>query len=127
MVLGAGFGQRTRSVIRVACASSRSMHRRRRRGSEDAWPSSDSNAAVQLSLVPVDFEAGESWLAEAVEAGLDPASPVVVSMLGVTMYLTREAVLATLRQAASLPPGSTTVFTYSRLHRDGTAGGAPLP
>ncbi|HNP57999.1 MAG TPA: SAM-dependent methyltransferase [Gordonia sp. (in: high G+C Gram-positive bacteria)] len=68
----------------------------------------------QLSLVPVDFEAGESWLAEAVEAGLDPASPVVVSMLGVTMYLTREAVLATLRQAASLPPGSTTVFTYSR-------------
>jgi methyltransferase (TIGR00027 family) len=69
---------------------------------------------ARLRLVPVDFEAGESWLAKAVEAGLDPAVPTVVSMLGVTMYLTPEAISATLRQAASLAAGSILVFSYSR-------------
>ncbi|MCF8590143.1 class I SAM-dependent methyltransferase [Gordonia liuliyuniae] len=65
-------------------------------------------------LVPVDFEAGQSWLAEAKAAGLDPTAPTVVAMLGVTMYLTRDAISATLREAASLAPGSVTVFSYSR-------------
>jgi methyltransferase (TIGR00027 family) len=68
----------------------------------------------RLRLVPVDFEAGQSWLDEVVAAGLDPAIPTVVSMLGVTMYLTREAISATLRPAASLAAGSVTVFSYSR-------------
>ncbi len=53
-------------------------------------------AAERLHLVPVDFEAGESWLDQVVTAGLDPAIPTVVSMLGVTMYLSREAISATL-------------------------------
>jgi O-methyltransferase involved in polyketide biosynthesis len=35
-------------------------------------------------------------------------------MLGVTMYLTSEAISATLRQAASLAAGSIMVFSYSR-------------
>jgi methyltransferase (TIGR00027 family) len=69
---------------------------------------------ARLTLVPVDFEAGESWLEKVVSAGLDPAAPTVVSMLGVTMYLTREAISATLRLAASLVPGSVLVFSYSR-------------
>jgi methyltransferase (TIGR00027 family) len=69
---------------------------------------------ARLSLVPVDFEAGQPWLAEVVGAGLDMASPVVVSMLGVTMYLTREAILATLRAAAALTAGSKMIFSYSR-------------
>lgn len=69
---------------------------------------------VRPRLVPVDFEAGESWLGKAIEAGLDPAAPAVVSMLGVTMYLTPEAIAATLRQAASLAAGSIMVFSYSR-------------
>lgn len=68
----------------------------------------------RLRLVPVDFEAGESWLAKAVEAGLDTAEPAVVSMLGVTMYLTPEAISTSLRQAASLAAGSIMVFSYSR-------------
>lgn len=68
----------------------------------------------RLRLVPVDFEAGESWLDRVVAAGLDPAIPTVVSMLGVTMYLTREAISATLRAAASLAAGSVMVFSYSR-------------
>jgi methyltransferase (TIGR00027 family) len=69
---------------------------------------------ARLSLVPVDFEAGESWLEKVVDAGLDPAIPAVVSMLGVTMYLTREAISATLGVAASLAAGSVMVFSYSR-------------
>lgn len=68
----------------------------------------------RLRLVPVDFEAGESWLDRVIAAGLDPVLPTVVSMLGVTMYLTREAISATLRSAASLGAGSTMVFSYSR-------------
>lgn len=68
----------------------------------------------RLRLVPVDFEAGESWRDKVVAAGLDPAVPTVVSMLGVTMYLTREAISATLRAAASLAAGSVVVFSYSR-------------
>lgn len=70
--------------------------------------------STRLHLVPVDFEAGESWLDKAVEAGLDPAVPTVVSMLGVTMYLTPEAISTTLRQPASLAAGSIMVFSYSR-------------
>jgi len=68
----------------------------------------------RLRLVPVDFEAGESWLGKVVAAGLDPATPTVVSMLGVTMYLTREAISATLRTAAPLAARSVMVFSYSR-------------
>lgn len=71
-------------------------------------------APTRLHFVPVDFEAGQSWLDEVVTAGLDPALPTVVSMLGVTMYLTREAISATLRAAASLSSGSVMVFSYSR-------------
>lgn len=71
-------------------------------------------APERLRLVPVDFEAGESWLDEVVAAGLDPAIPTVVSMLGVTMYLTHEAITETLRAAASLAAGSVMVFSYSR-------------
>ena len=38
--------------------------------------------------------------------------PAVVASLGVSMYLTREANLATLRQLAALAPGSTLVMTF---------------
>lgn len=71
-------------------------------------------APAPLHLVPVDFEAGESWLDKVVSTGLDPTIPTVVSMLGVTMYLTREAISGTLRAAASLATGSVMVFSYSR-------------
>ncbi|WP_082399653.1 class I SAM-dependent methyltransferase [Gordonia phthalatica] len=65
-------------------------------------------------LVPVDFEAGESWLDATVAAGLDPSAPTAISLLGVTMYLTRAAITDTPRAAASLAPGSSIVFSFSR-------------
>jgi methyltransferase (TIGR00027 family) len=70
--------------------------------------------STRLHFVPVDFEAGQSWLTEVVTAGLDPTMPTAVSMLGVTMYLTRDAISATLRAAASLAAGSVMIFSYSR-------------
>ena len=65
-----------------------------------------------LRLVPVDFEAGESWWDQLVAAGFDPGRPAVVVSTGVTMYLTREANAATLRQMAGLAPASTFATTF---------------
>jgi methyltransferase (TIGR00027 family) len=66
-----------------------------------------------LRLVPVDFEADGSWWDRLVEAGFDVAEPAVVASLGVSMYLTRDANAATLRQLASLAPGSTLIMTFA--------------
>lgn len=65
-----------------------------------------------LRLVPVDFEAGASWQAEVAAAGFDPARPAVVASTGVSMYLTREANTAALRDLATLAPGSTVAMTF---------------
>ncbi len=65
-----------------------------------------------LRLVPVDFEAGASWWDLLAEAGFSPAAPAVVASTGVSMYLTREANAATLRQLAGLAPGSTVAMTF---------------
>jgi methyltransferase (TIGR00027 family) len=65
-----------------------------------------------LRLVPVDFEAGESLWEQLSAAGFDPGRPAVVVSTGVSMYLTKEANLATLRQFAGLAPGSTLAMTF---------------
>jgi len=65
-----------------------------------------------LRLVPVDFEAGEAWWQLLAGAGFDAGRPAVVASTGVSMYITKEAVAATLRQVAALPPGSTFAMTF---------------
>ena len=65
-----------------------------------------------LKLVPVDFEAGASWWQELLAAGFDAGKPAVVVSTGVSMYLTREAIQATLRQVAALARGSTLVMSF---------------
>jgi methyltransferase (TIGR00027 family) len=65
-----------------------------------------------LRLVPVDFEAGASWWEQLVAAGFDPSRPAVVASTGVSMYLTKDAIAATLRQVAALAPGSTLAMTF---------------
>jgi methyltransferase (TIGR00027 family) len=65
-----------------------------------------------LRLVPVDFEAGGSWRDQLAAAGFDPGQPAVVASAGVSMYLTRDANAATLRQIALPAPGSTLVMTF---------------
>jgi methyltransferase (TIGR00027 family) len=65
-----------------------------------------------LRLVPVDFEASEDWWEQVSAAGFDPGQPAVVVSTGVTMYLTKEATAATLRQLAGLARGSTLAMTF---------------
>ena len=65
-----------------------------------------------LRLVPVDFEANGSWWQQLAAAGFDPGQPAVVASTGVTMYLSKDATAATLRQLARLAPGSTVAMTF---------------
>ena len=65
-----------------------------------------------LRLVPVDFEASESWWRQLAQAGFEPDRPAVVASTGVSMYLTKDATAATLRQLAELAPGSTVAMTF---------------
>ncbi|WP_416531778.1 class I SAM-dependent methyltransferase [Streptomyces coelicoflavus] len=65
-----------------------------------------------LHLVPVDFEAGASWPGRLSTAGFDPGQPAVIVSTGVTMYLTKGATAATLRQIAGLAPGTTLAMTF---------------
>jgi methyltransferase (TIGR00027 family) len=65
-----------------------------------------------LRLVPVDFEAGDAWWERVGGAGFDAGRPAVVACTGVSMYLTQEAIVATLRQVAALAPGSTLAMSF---------------
>lgn len=68
--------------------------------------------ADHLKLVPVDFEAGDNWLERLVASGFDAKRPTVVTSTGVSMYLTKEAIAATLRQIATFASGSTFVMSF---------------
>lgn len=65
-----------------------------------------------LNFAPVDFK--KQLLAEQLqEAGFRIDEPSFFSWLGVTMYLTRETVMKTLKHISSFtPPGSAIVFDY---------------
>lgn len=65
-----------------------------------------------LRFVPVDFEAGDSWWDQLKAAGFDNGKRTVVASTGVSMYLTKEAISATLRQVAELAPGSVFAMTF---------------
>ncbi len=65
-----------------------------------------------LHLVPVDFEAGDVWWDRLVASGFDAKRSAIVASTGVSMYLTKDAILATLRQVAALAPGSTFAMSF---------------
>jgi methyltransferase (TIGR00027 family) len=65
-----------------------------------------------LRLVPVDFEAGDVWWQRIAAAGFDTRQPAVVASTGVSMYLTQEAIAATLRQVSALAPGSILAMSF---------------
>jgi methyltransferase (TIGR00027 family) len=65
-----------------------------------------------VTYAPVDFE--HQTLAEGLRlAGFDPAKPTFFSWLGVTMYLTDEAIESTFRFIAASPPGGGVAFDYA--------------
>ncbi|MEP6573286.1 MAG: class I SAM-dependent methyltransferase [Gemmatimonadota bacterium] len=73
-----------------------------------------------VALVPVNFEQ-QNILEELRGAGLDPARATFFSWLGVTPYLSREAVDETLRLVSSFPRSSGIVFDYG-IHPDAVQG-----
>jgi methyltransferase (TIGR00027 family) len=64
-----------------------------------------------LAFVPVDFET-QTLAARLHAAGLRTGAPALFSWLGVTMYLSRDAIAQTLRFAGACAPGSQIVFDY---------------
>ncbi|WP_436488642.1 class I SAM-dependent methyltransferase [Chitinophaga sp. ARDCPP14] len=64
-----------------------------------------------LHFVGVDFETS-SWWEQLINAGFDTSQPAVVACTGVSLYLTRDAIVATLRQLATLAPGSRIAMTF---------------
>jgi methyltransferase (TIGR00027 family) len=65
-----------------------------------------------LRLVPTDFETDDAWLKQLTAAGFDTGEPAVIVSTGVSMYLTKDANAATLRQVARLAPGSVFVMSF---------------
>jgi len=65
-----------------------------------------------LHFVPVDFEAGQSWLEQLIANGFKKDKSAVFVSTGVSMYLTQEANQATFSQIAKLASGSTFAMTF---------------
>lgn len=65
-----------------------------------------------LHFVPVDFESGQSWWDQLISSGFDPQKKTVVVSTGVSMYLTKETNLKTLKQLAQLKHNSTFATTF---------------
>ena len=66
---------------------------------------------ASLTFVPVDFET-QSLPEQLRAASFREDEPAFFSWLGVTMYLTRDAVMGTLRYVAQRPAGSGVTFDY---------------
>jgi methyltransferase (TIGR00027 family) len=64
-----------------------------------------------LHFVPVNFETS-SWWEQLLKAGFDTNKPAVVACTGVSLYLTKEAIIATLNQLVALAPGSKLAMTF---------------
>jgi methyltransferase (TIGR00027 family) len=65
-----------------------------------------------LRLVPMDFEVGDAWWERLAASGFDLERSAVVASTGVSMYLTRDAIIATLHKIAALAPGSTLAMSF---------------
>lgn len=64
-----------------------------------------------LHFVSVNFETS-SWWEQLLKAGFDLNKPAVVACTGVSLYLTKDAITATLNQIATLASGSKLAMTF---------------
>jgi methyltransferase (TIGR00027 family) len=113
VILGAGLDSfawrrpdmlRTLTVFEVDHPATQAW--KRERAASLALPVSD-----RLVYAPIDFET-ESLRQGLDAAGFDWTKPTMVSWLGVTMYLTPDAIEATLRAIANATPDSEVAFDY---------------
>jgi methyltransferase (TIGR00027 family) len=65
-----------------------------------------------LHFVPVDLEAGDRWWERLAASGFDSGRPAILASMGVSMYLSKDAITATLRQVATLAPGSALAMSF---------------
>jgi len=65
-----------------------------------------------LRFVPLDFEAGGSWVRAISDRGFRGAQPSTIASTGVTQYISVEALVTTMREVATLAPGTTFVCTF---------------
>jgi methyltransferase (TIGR00027 family) len=70
------------------------------------------NIPKNLHFVPVNFETS-TWWAELRKTEFDINIPTVVVCTGVTLYLTKEAIMETLKQIKSITTGSTLAITFN--------------
>ncbi len=66
---------------------------------------------ADVTFVAADFETG-SLAADLIRSGLDPVVPAFVSWLGVTMYLTTQAIGRTFAELTQLAPESEVIADY---------------
>lgn len=64
-----------------------------------------------LHFVPVDFE-NRSWWDELLNSGFDIHKKAIISCAGVTLYLTKSAIVDTLKKMTLLASGSTIVIAF---------------
>jgi len=64
-----------------------------------------------LHFVPVNFEVS-SWWEQLLIAGFDSSKTTVIVSTGVTLYLTKEAIIATLKKIAGVASGSTLAMAF---------------
>ncbi|MET9258869.1 class I SAM-dependent methyltransferase [Amycolatopsis sp. NPDC004079] len=65
-----------------------------------------------VEFVAIDFEKDPALTSHLVQAGFDPNRPALVSWLGVTMYLTEEAISQTLHAISGLAPGTELIVEH---------------
>jgi methyltransferase (TIGR00027 family) len=64
-----------------------------------------------LHFVPVDFEVS-SWWEQLLKTRFDISKPAAIACTGVSLYLTKEAIIDTLNQIATLAAGSKLAMTF---------------
>lgn len=67
---------------------------------------------AELHFVPINFEAKPSLWTELGKAGFEKMKPAIVSSLGVSMYLSKEAIRETLCEMARMINGSIFIMTF---------------
>jgi methyltransferase (TIGR00027 family) len=105
VILGAGYDTR---CLRLGLPGSLARFEVDAAGTQAAKRAELRSAGIddhEVRYVACDF-ATQDWLAQLTAAGFDPKVPACFVWEGVSMYLPREVVVATLTKVASLAPGS---------------------
>ncbi|MER6759856.1 class I SAM-dependent methyltransferase [Amycolatopsis sp. NPDC000746] len=111
VILGAGldsFAYRTPLTVQVFEVDKPATQRWKQQLLADAGITTPNT----VSFVPLDFENEQPLTSHLVQAGFDPGRPALVSWLGVTMYLTEEAISQTLHAISGLAPGTELIVEH---------------